>query len=110
MTNITDEQIENFRSFLKGREEIEVSINLGKIPIKVGEIIGGPLSTTSTIYSRKLLKEWIFNQIPNVDCVVRIIISGPMSNCIALQIGKWLGESKAKVTYKSFSAFKLEMI
>ena len=91
-------------------EEIEVSINLGKIPIEVGEIIGGPLSTTSTIYSRKLLKEWIFNQIPNTDCDVSVVVSGPMSNCIALQIGKWLGEHGIKVTYQSFSAFKLEMM
>ncbi|MCK5225115.1 MAG: hypothetical protein KAQ89_00200 [Planctomycetes bacterium] len=97
MTNITDEQI-------------EVSINLRKIPMDVGEIIGGPLGVTSTIYSRKLLKEWIFNQIPDVECDVSVVISGPMSNCIALQIGKWLGESKAKVIYQSFSAFKLEMI
>lgn len=110
MTNITDEQIENFKSVLKGQEEVEVSINLGKIPADVGGITAGQLSTTSTILSRKLLKEWIFNQIPNVECGVRVVISGPMSNCIALQIGKWLGEYGIKVTYQSFSAFKLEMI
>ena len=110
MTNITDEQIENFKSVLKGQEEIEVSINLEKIPPDVGILTAGKLSTTSTIFSRELLKEWIFNQIPDVECGVGVVISGPMSNCIALQVGKWMGEQGIKVTYQSFSAFKLEMI
>lgn len=91
-------------------DEIEVFINLEKIPVDVGVLTAGPLSTTSTIFSRRQLKEWIFKQIPNVDCGVRVIISGPMSNCIALQIGNWFGEHRTKITYQSFSAFKLEMI
>lgn len=95
-------------------EEIEISINLGTIPPHVGVISGGPLSTSSTIYSKKQLKMWIFDQIPNTKHLngvsTKITVFGPMSNCIALHVGKWLGEKQIKMIYQSFSGFKMEVV
>ena len=71
-------------------EEIEVSIDLHKVPADVGYIGKFDGNYSLTIRSMRALRQWVNKKIPYVTgnaAEILFVVSGPMPNCAALQIG-----------------------
>ena len=87
-----------------------ININLNEIPQNAGiisvEFSGRKMLKISSI---RELKKWVLNLIKDVDQDTKIVIEGYMSNCIALQIGKWMPE-EGNIYYKNHSGFSWKMI
>lgn len=88
------------------KEEIEVSIDLHKVPEDVGYIGKFDGNYSLTIRSMRALRQWINKKIPCVTgntAEILFVVSGPMPNCAALQIGLLLagkGEVVFEITRK----------
>ena len=91
-------------------EEIEVSIDLHKVPDDVGYIGKFDGNYSLTIRSMRALRQWVNNKIPFVSGNIKIlfVVSGPMPNCAALQIGLLLA-GKGDVFFETTRKIRRKM-
>ena len=89
-------------------EEIEVSIDLHKVPEDVGYIEMFDGNHSLTIRSMRALRQWINKKIPNHPGKTLFIVSGPMPNCAALQIGILLA-GKGEVVFETTRKIRRKM-
>lgn len=91
-------------------ETIEIELDVSKIPVATGKIIGTQFGNRLYIKSMRSFKIWVMNKLQqDSHADVRINVRGPMSNCIALQIGLWVA-GYGVVVYHSNTGFHREMI
>ena len=92
-------------------DEIVTTINLNNIPEHIGNIVNtGDYGPRLTIKSMHDLREWVSNQVKNIDPENHtIIVKGKMSNCIALQLGIWLA-GHGTIMYQSGTGLGRMMI
>jgi len=92
-------------------EEIEVSINTHRVPKQVGSI--GEFDGNKSLHIESMLafKKWISSRIPDPFCGPRktlFVVSGPMPNCAALQIGLLLA-GKGEVVFETTRKIRRKM-
>ena len=93
---------------LNMNKPIQIDINLNKIPESAGIIEYDKGKAFLKSINIDELKKWVFDKIDNVDLDITFLISGPMPNCVGIQLGIWLGPI-GNVKYKSPTGFVLEM-
>lgn len=84
-------------------EEIEVSIDLHRVPEDVGYIGTFDGNYSLQIKSMRALCRWVNVKIPFVSgnhTKILFVVSGPMPNCAALQIGLLLA-GKGEVVFET---------
>ena len=89
-------------------EEIEVSIDLHRVPEDVGYIGTFDGNYSLQIKSMRALGQWVLNKIPNHPGKTLFVVSGPMPNCAALQIGILLA-GKGEVVWETTRKIQLKM-
>ena len=92
-------------------EEIEVSIDLHKAPEDVGYIGKFDGNYSLTIKSMRALRTWVIKKIPCVtgnSVKIFFVVSGPMPNCAALQIGILLA-GKGEVVWETTRKIRRKM-
>lgn len=88
----------------------EININLNEMPETVGSIqTGYNDKKILKVKSMTRLKTWVLDKIPNNDHPHNIVISGYMSNCIALHLATWLA-GKGTLMYKNQSGLRREVV
>ena len=93
------------------KEEIEVSINLHKVPEDVGYIGKFDGNYSLTIRSMRALRQWVNKKIPceiGNTAEILFVVSGPMPNCAALQIGLLLA-GKGEVVFETTRKVRRKM-
>jgi len=93
------------------KEEIEVSIDLHKVPEDVGYIGKFDGNYSLTIRSMRALRQWVDIKIPFVSgnhTKILFVVSGPMPNCAALQIGLLLA-GKGEVVFETTRKIRRKM-
>ena len=89
-------------------EEIEVSIDLHRVPEDVGYIGTFDGNYSLQIKSMRALCRWVLNKIPNHSGKTLFVVSGPMPNCAALQIGILLA-GKGEVVWETTRKIQRKM-
>ena len=92
-------------------EEIEVSIDLHKVPEDVGYIGKFDGNYSLTIRSMRALRQWVNKKIPCAignTAKILFVVSGPMPNCVALQIGLLLA-GKGEVIFETTRKIRRKM-
>ena len=92
-------------------EEIEVSIDLHKVTEDVGYIGTFDGNYSLQIKSMRALRQWVLNKIPLYHLKtqnITFVVSGPMPNCAALQIGLFLA-GKGKVVFETTRKVRRKM-
>lgn len=88
--------------------EVEVVIDLAKIPTEVGSVQNNDGKKVINIKSLTELHKWIVDKIPSGNTHTSFTVTGPMSNCIAIQIGLWLA-GRGEVSYQTTSGFRFAL-
>ncbi len=87
-----------------------IEINLNEIPEEAGKIVERDDKRKKLVVeSRTKLKQWIMDKIPDDGKKHKIVVGGYMSNCIALQVGRWL-PLEDELIYKNHSGLGRKMI
>ena len=94
------------------KEETEVSIDLHKVPKNVGYIGTFDGNYSLQIKSMRALNQWVSKKIPLYhpkNQNITFVVSGPMPNCAALQIGILLA-GKGKVVFETTRKVRRKMV
>ncbi len=86
----------------------QITIDTREIPPSVGSVYDGEVTRRMRLQSLHKFCDWIEEQLPDTDDV-EITISGPMSNCIAIQIGLAVS-GRGSVVYRSASGMLRRLI
>lgn len=86
-----------------------ITIDMNNIPACAGDIRVMDGRKKLKVISIKELKKWVLDLVDNADPDTKIVISGYMSNCIALQIGLWVA-GHGDVYYQNHSGFSWRMV
>ena len=89
-------------------EDIEVSIDLHRVPEDVGYIGTFDGNYSLQIKSMQALCRWVLNKIPSHLGKTLFVVSGPMPNCAALQIGILLA-GKGEVVWETTRKIQRKM-
>ncbi|MCK5012768.1 MAG: hypothetical protein KAS66_03030 [Candidatus Omnitrophica bacterium] len=89
-------------------EEIEVSIDLHKVPEDVGHIKDFEGKKSLHIKSMWAFNRWVSNQITTPAFKTTYVVSGPLPNCAALQIGLLLA-GKGDVFFETTRKIRRKM-
>lgn len=88
--------------------EIEVMIDLARIPASVGEVQNNNGKQVIHIKSITALQKWIVDKITPGNHHTSFVVTGPMSNCVALQIGLWLA-GRGEIFYQTSSGYRFAL-
>ena len=93
------------------KEEIDVSIDLHRVPEDVGYIGTFDGNYSLQIRSMRALRQWVNKKIPLYHPKtqkITFVVSGPMPNCAALQIGLLLA-GKGEVVFETTRKIRRKM-